>query len=98
MAFNHLDHVVSLGHKFSHVFIHNLAVVVFGHFLGLHHARAHGGHLGTVVGINDGGHNVATKGRTNLVEQVVVVLLVLLVVKIANLECRTVGSKSAGER
>ena len=48
--------------------------------------------------VDDGCHDVATEGWTNLIEQTVVVLAALLVVIFANLELGTVGCQTAGKR
>ncbi len=64
----------------------------------LHDARADGGHLRTVVGVHDGGHNVTTEGRTNLIEQILIYLIVLLVLVRTNLQLCAVGSQTAGQR
>ena len=63
----------------------------------LHHARADCSHLWTVVWVYDGSHDVTTEGRTNLIEQPLVVLAALLVVIFANLELGTVGCQNAGQ-
>ena len=97
-AFKHLNDIVRFRHKFSHVFIYDFTLIVFAHLFGLHYARANSCHLRTVVGVDNRGYNVTTKSGTNLVEQIVVVLFVLLIVKVANLKSRTVGSQTAGER
>ena len=64
----------------------------------LHDARTDGGHLRTVVGVDNRGHDVATKGGTNLIEQIVVVLLGLGIVVGTNLQLCAVGGQSAGQR
>lgn len=63
----------------------------------LHHARANGSHLRTVVWVYDSSHDVTTEGRTNLIEQSLIVLAALLVVVITNLKLCTVGSQTAGQ-
>ena len=63
----------------------------------LHHTRANGSHLWTVLWIDDGSHDVTTEGRTNLVEQTIIVLATLLVVIVTNLELGTVGCKTRCE-
>jgi len=50
-----------------------------------------------VLGVDDGCHDVAAKGRTNLVKQVFVLSLADWVGVIANLQGGTVGGKTAGE-
>ena len=64
----------------------------------LHHARAHRGHLRTMLRIDDGSHDIATESGTNLIEQVVVVLLRLDVVEVADFELGAVGGEAAGQR
>ena len=50
-----------------------------------------------MVGVDDGGHDVAAEGGTDLVEQVLVHLAAFLVLVGANLELRAVGREAAGE-
>ena len=57
----------------------------------LHHTGANGRHLGTVVGANDGSHQVATKCWTSHAE------LLLLILNRLNLELSAVGSKTSLE-
>ena len=63
----------------------------------LHYARANGSHLWTVVRVYDGSHDVTTEGRTDLIEQTLVVLAALLVVVITDFKLCTVGGKTAGQ-
>ena len=98
MALDDAHHVVGLRHELGNVFINDFAIVVFCHLLGLHHAAAHGGHLRTVVGVDNRGHDVAAESGTDLVEQAFVVLARLLVVVVADFERGAVGGKAAGER
>ena len=63
----------------------------------LHHAGTDSSHLRTVVWVYDSSHDVTTEGRTNLIEQTLVVLAALLVVVITNLKLCTVGSQTAGQ-
>ena len=63
----------------------------------LHHARADCSHLWTVVWIYDSSHDVTTEGRTNLIEQTLVVLAALLIVVITDFKLCTVGGKTAGQ-
>ena len=98
MAVDHLHHIVGLGHILGHIGILHLALglaLVQGF---LHHARAHGGHLRPVVGVDDGGHDVAAKGGSYLIEQVLVVLACLHVVIVAYLELSAVGSEDDDTR
>ena len=64
----------------------------------LHHAATHGGHLGTMLRIDDRGHDVATEGRTDLIEQVLIDLTLLLVLIRANLQLGAVSSQTRGQR
>ncbi len=63
----------------------------------LHHTRADGSHLGTVFRIHNRCHDVTTEGGTNLIEQVLVNLIILLVLEVANLQFRAVGSQTRGQ-
>ena len=62
----------------------------------LHHTRANSRHLWTVVGVNDGSYDVTTEGRTNLIEQILIHLLVLLVLIRTNLQLCAVCSQTRG--
>ena len=64
----------------------------------LHDTTADGSHLGTVFGVHDGSHDVTTEGGTNLIEQVVVNLIVLLVFIGTNLQLGAVSSQTRGQR
>ena len=98
MALDNFYDVVRLGDEFGHVFVDNLATIIFGHLFGLHHTAAHGGHLRPVVGIDDGSHDVAAESGTDLVEQALVVLAGLLVVVVTDFQRRTVGRQAACKR
>ena len=63
-----------------------------------HHALADGRHLRTMVGIDDGGDDVAAEGRTNLIEQVLVRPAALGIGMVAYDEARTVGREPAAQR
>ena len=62
----------------------------------LHYAGTYGSHLRTVVWVYDGSHDVTTEGRTNLIEQTLVVRAALLVVVITNLQFCSGGSQTTG--
>ena len=76
----------------------HLAGARFGGVFLAHHALADGRHLRTVVGIDDRGDNVAAEGRTNLVEQVLIICLGLGIGVVADHELRTVGRQTAVQR
>jgi len=97
VAVDDLNHVVHVGDEFRHVLHHHFALPGGVEHLLLHDAAAHGGHLWTVVGIHDGGDDVAAERGPDLVEEVFVVLSGLRVVIVANLELGAVGGESAGE-
>ena len=94
VALNDLHHIVGVGYILGHVVTDDLALMVSIEDFLLHHAFTHGSHLRTVLGIDDGGHDIATKGGTNLVEQTLVMLACFLVVVLTNLEGRAVGSEA----
>src|SRR5699024_5031952 len=58
----HVD--VFLGQLHVHLLQDGLSSGLLVVGLGLHHAGTHGGHLRTIVGAHDGGHQVAAKGGT----------------------------------
>ena len=94
VALNDLHHIVGVGYILGHVVTNNLALMVSIEDFLLHHALTHGSHLRAVLGVDDGGHDVATKGGTNLVEQALVVLACFLVVVLTNLEGCAVGGET----
>ena len=47
-----------------------------------------------MVGVNNRGHDITTKGRTNLIEQVSIVLTRFLFVVVTNLELRAIGRQA----
>ena len=98
MAVDDLDDIIGGGHIFGHISIYHFSLVVFVDHFALHHTFAHGGHLGPVVGIDDGSHDVASECGANLVEQVLIVCARLLVVVVADFQLSAVGGKTAGER
>ena len=63
-----------------------------------HDALADGGHLRTVVGVDDRGDDVAAEGGADLVEQVFVLPAALGVFVVADHQLRTVGRKAAVKR
>ena len=63
----------------------------------LHDAATHSGHLRTVVGVDDGGYEVAAESGTYLVEQILIGLAALFVLVGTNLQLRAVGGETAGE-
>ena len=64
----------------------------------LHHTATNGSHLRTMVGVHDGSHDVTTKGRTNLIEQVLIALSFLLILIRTNLQLGTVCRQTRGQR
>ena len=92
-------HDISLGRDIlAHLGINDFVLGLTFVYGFLHHARADGSHLRTVVGVDDGRHDVTTKSGTNLIEQVVVVILGLDVVKVTDFELGAVGGEAAGQR
>ncbi len=98
-------HVFGFGNIFGYIMTDYFALVVLIEYLFLHHTFAHGSHLWTMLGVDNGGNNVSTKGRTNLIELVLVMLgdgLLVLIeayihVKLADLEFGAVGGEAAEE-
>ena len=64
----------------------------------LHHARADSCHLRTMVGVHDSSYDVTTKGRTNLIEQLLIVLATLGIVVWANFQLCAVSCQTRGQR
>ena len=98
MTVEHLYNEIGLGNILGNIGVNNLALSLALIESLLHHAATYGSHLRTVVGIDDGSHDVTAECRTNLIEKIVVVSAALLVVVVANLKLCTVGCQSAGER
>ena len=97
MVVEHFHHESFLADVLAHLGIDDLFLAsAFVDSL-LHDAAAHGRHLGTVVGVDDGGHDVAAESGTDLVEQVLIGLAALLVLVGADFELRAVGGEAAGE-
>ncbi len=97
MTINDGDDEIFLLHIITHCVLHCLSFIVGIENLFFHHSLAHGGHLRTVVGIDDPGHNVATKCRTYLVEQILINLARFLFFVISDLQRSTIGCKSAAQ-
>ena len=95
MSVDNFDYAIGVAEVFLWVKVNDHAFIIGVAYFFFHHTFAHCRHLGTVFGVDDGGHDVAAEGRTNLVQQVGVILIGLGVVVVADFECRAVGSKSA---
>ena len=98
MAIQHLNNIGRLRNILVNIGINDLASGLAVVESLLHHATAHSSHLGTMLGIDNGSNNISTEGRTNLIEQIVVVSPRLGIVKVTNLEFGTVSSQATGER
>ena len=95
VAVDNLNHEIGGWNIFCYFWVNYLALS-FAFVDGfLHHARAYGCHLWAVFWVDDSSHDIATKSRTNLIEQIVVVLLGLDVVVFADFKFGTVGGKTA---
>ena len=98
MSFEYLNDIRLRADVFRYHGIHHLAFRLALIQRLLHHSRTHGSHLWTMIGVDDGGHDVATKGRSDLIKQIVIVLLGFTVVVVANLQLRTISRQPTGER
>ena len=98
MTFKDLNHILFGLYKSVNLFINHLAGIIFVEYFGLHHAGTHRGHLRAVIGVDDRGDDVSTEGRTDLIEEIFVALLVLLVLIISDFQSGAIGSEAAGER
>ena len=85
------------GNVLGNVGDYDLALVVLVQNLLLHHAASHSGHLGPVLGVHDGGYDVAAESRADLVEKIGVFLVSPDVLVVADFELGAVGGKAAGE-
>ena len=61
----------------------------------LHHALAHGSHLGTALGVDDGSNDVATECGTDLIQQVLILLALSGIGVVTDLQRGTVGRQAA---
>ncbi len=93
-----LHREVCVLHEFLPLDLLHLAGTRLGGIFAAHDAFADGGHLRTVVGVDDRGDDVAAEGGTDLVEQVFVLPAALGVFVVADHQLRTVGRKAAVER
>ena len=84
-------------HELLPVDLLHLAGARHGGVLAAHDAFADGSHLGTVVGIDDRGDDVAAESGTDLVKQVLILLAGLGVLVVADHQLRAVGRKTAVE-
>ena len=98
MAFKNFHHITLLWHILIDLGIDNLATGFAVVECLLHHTATHGGHLRTMLGVHDGGNDVAAECGTNLIKQVLIVLSGLGIVVVANLQLSTVGGEATGER
>ena len=97
MTVDDLYHIVHLRYILRYIRIDNLALCLALIESLLHDTRADGRHLRTVVRVDDGRHDVAAEGRTDLIEQVLVMLAGFLVVVVSDFKLCTVGCQSAGQ-
>ena len=102
MAVENLDYILCLRYIFRYIVSDDLTLVVLVEHLFLHHTLTDGGHLWTVLRIDDSGNDIAAERRTNLIELLLVVLgdefAVLVLhfhVEIAYFKFGTVGGKTA---
>ena len=95
MTLNHAHSQVSLTYIVGYLMLYYLTLIVCLENLILHDTLTYGRHLGTVVGIHDGGNDVAAECRTDLIEQVLINLTGLLVLILTYLKVGAVSSKSA---
>ena len=94
MTVDNLYDIVNLWYILRYIWIDNLALCLTLIDSLLHNARAYSSHLWTVVRIDDGCYDVTTKGRANLIEQVLITLTSFLIFVVTNLKLSTIGSKT----
>ena len=97
VSLDDLHHAILVGDVVARVVTDDFAAIVRVAHLLLHHALAYGGHLWPVVGVDDGGDDVAAECGADLVEQILVGAAGFAVFVRADLQGRTVGGESAGE-
>ena len=95
MALNNANGQISLADVIGHLMLNDLTLIVCLEYLVLHHALTYGRHLGTVVGVDDGGYDVAAECGTYLIEQVLIDLTCFLVLILTDLKVGAVSCKSA---
>ena len=98
LTIDDLHHEVRVLDEFLPVDRLHLAGARFGGELLAHHALADRRHLGTVVGVDDRGDDVAAEGGTDLIKKVLVLLARLGVLVVADLQLRAVGRQAAVQR
>ena len=84
VAVDDLHYIIRLVYILGHVVVDDFTLVILVQDLFFHHTLAHRCHLWAVFGVDDGGHDVAAEGRTNLVEQVLIRLALFLVLVVAD--------------
>ncbi len=98
VAVYHLHHIVLRGGVVIGLEVDDLSGVVGILHLLFHHTLAHGGHLGSTLGIDDSSHNVAAERRTDLEQKILVFLTVARVGMVADFERCAVRRQSAVKR
>ena len=97
VAVDDLHHIVLGRHVLGNIGDNHLALVVLVQDLLLHDSAAHGGHLGPVLGVHDGGNDVASESGADLVEKVGVLLVGLDVLIVPDFKLGAVGGEAAGK-
>lgn len=102
MAVENLHDILCLRNILRNIMADNLTLVVLVEHFFLHHTLTHCRHLWTVLRVDDCRNDVSAKGRTNLVELLLIVLghkltviILHLHVKIADFKLRAVGCQTA---
>ena len=95
VALEDLHHEVGIGDIVFHLVADDIALVVDVEDLLLHHSLAHGGHLWAMLGVDDGGYDVASEGGEHLQQDVVIVLARRLVGVVAYGQGGAVGGEAS---
>jgi len=95
MPFQHFHHKILRSNILADINVLHLTLMGFRKDLLLHHPFAHGSHLRTAVGIDNGGDDVSAKGRTNLIQQILVHGVGLLLLMVTDFQAGTVGGQTA---
>ena len=89
-----LYHIISFRYIFGNISNDNLTIVISIENFLFHHTLTDSSHLWAVFRIHNSCNDVTTESRTDLIEQLVVVLTKFLIIMFTDFELCTVGSQT----